>query len=289
MFCAIQIELFPFRYPITSATEYFGGIEISMCTWSDIRCPSSIWHSLRRASSRNTLPNCRRTYPNSSFLRYFGVNTTWIPVGTQVAPRPPHRSVQAQLRHTAPTLGGDGEANYWPWMKNSWLREEVIGQLCNPLPREVVLLTATPQRAQPEAHHMVAKGAECRKVGRHGVVCEVAPDDLRQPAPLFGDRLMHSPPQLLLYLPELYPHAIAPGFPFKLELALARPPTDEHEAQELEGSRLSQPTLHASLRGQRGGIVRSCSLGGLRINDQLELGRRLHGKIGSLSYCCETC
>jgi len=23
-FCAIQIELFPFRYPITSATEYFG-------------------------------------------------------------------------------------------------------------------------------------------------------------------------------------------------------------------------------------------------------------------------
>jgi hypothetical protein len=26
-FCAIQIELFPFRYPITSATEYFGGIE----------------------------------------------------------------------------------------------------------------------------------------------------------------------------------------------------------------------------------------------------------------------
>src|SRR5262249_42925555 len=122
---------------------------------------------------------------------------------------------------------------------------------------------------------------ECRKVGRHGVVCEVAPDDLRQPAPLFGDRLMHSPPQLLLYLPELYPHAIAPGFPFKLELALARPPTDEHEAQELEGSRLSQPTLHASLRGQRGGIVRSCSLGGLRINDQLELGRRCTGRLAA--------
>ena len=29
-FCAIQIELFPFRYPITSATEYFGGIDISI-------------------------------------------------------------------------------------------------------------------------------------------------------------------------------------------------------------------------------------------------------------------
>src|SRR5262249_25873197 len=133
-------------------------------------------------------------------------------------------------------------------MKDFWLREEVIGQLCNPLPCEVVLLTATPQRPQPETHHMVAKGAECRKVGRHGVVCEVAPNDLRQPAPLFGDRLMHSPPQLLLYLPELCPHAIAPGFPFKLEFALARPPTDEHESQELEGFRLSQPTLCAPVR-----------------------------------------
>jgi hypothetical protein len=29
-FCAIQIELFPFRYPITSATEYFGGIDTSI-------------------------------------------------------------------------------------------------------------------------------------------------------------------------------------------------------------------------------------------------------------------
>ena len=31
-FCAIQIELFPFMKPITSATEYFGGMEISMWT-----------------------------------------------------------------------------------------------------------------------------------------------------------------------------------------------------------------------------------------------------------------
>jgi hypothetical protein len=33
----IQIELFPFEYQITSATEYFGGIDISICTWSGIR------------------------------------------------------------------------------------------------------------------------------------------------------------------------------------------------------------------------------------------------------------
>jgi hypothetical protein len=33
-----------------------------------------------------------------------------IAVGTQVTLRPPHRSVRAQLRHTAPTLGGNGES-----------------------------------------------------------------------------------------------------------------------------------------------------------------------------------
>jgi hypothetical protein len=41
-----------------------------------------------------------------------------IAVGTQVTPRPPHRSVRAQLRHTAPTLGGDGKADVWPRMKD---------------------------------------------------------------------------------------------------------------------------------------------------------------------------
>src|SRR5262249_59067050 len=59
----------------------------------------------------------------------------WIAVGTQVTLRPPHRSVRAQLRHTAPTLGSDGKANAWPWVKDLGLREEVIGQLCHPLPR----------------------------------------------------------------------------------------------------------------------------------------------------------
>ena len=32
IFCAIQIELLPLMKPITSATEYFGGIETSMWT-----------------------------------------------------------------------------------------------------------------------------------------------------------------------------------------------------------------------------------------------------------------
>ena len=39
---AIWIALFPLRNPTTCETEYLGGIEISMCTWSALRCPSMI-------------------------------------------------------------------------------------------------------------------------------------------------------------------------------------------------------------------------------------------------------
>jgi hypothetical protein len=72
-------------------------------------------------------------------------------------------------------LGGDGKANAWPWVKDLGLRKEVIGQLCHPLPREAVILTAAPQRAQPKARDMVTEGAECRGVKRHGMIGEVAP------------------------------------------------------------------------------------------------------------------
>ena len=40
---------------------------------------------------------------------------------------------------------------------------------------------------------MVAEGAECRKVGRHGMVGKVTPNDLHQPTSLFGNGLVHPP------------------------------------------------------------------------------------------------
>jgi hypothetical protein len=68
---------------------------------------------------------------------------------------------------------------------------------------------------------VVMESAECRKVGRHGVVREEATHNLRQPSSLLGDGLVHPPSQLLLDFAELYPHAITPGSPFEEELAVA--------------------------------------------------------------------
>ena len=71
------IALFPFRNPITSATEYFGGNDITKCTWSDWTFPASI--SIFRHSH-----NCRMISriefaisPFKILNRYFGHHTTW--------------------------------------------------------------------------------------------------------------------------------------------------------------------------------------------------------------------
>src|SRR5271168_4464520 len=63
--------------PTTCDTAYFGGIEIIMWTWSASKWPSSIRHSFCSASLRNTSPKCFRRLPYSTFLRHFGINTTW--------------------------------------------------------------------------------------------------------------------------------------------------------------------------------------------------------------------
>src|SRR6185295_1693813 len=71
------IALLPLMNPTTCDTAYFGGIEISMCTWSGIKCPSSIFDSFCAASLRNTSPRCRRSSRYSVFVRHFGMKTTW--------------------------------------------------------------------------------------------------------------------------------------------------------------------------------------------------------------------
>src|SRR5271165_7269771 len=99
-----------------------------------------------------------------------------------------------------------------------------------------------------EDRDVVAEGRECTTIGRHGVVVEEAAHDLPQPLPLLGDRPMHAPPQLLLHLQQLRPHAVPPGLPFELEVAPAAFAADEGKAQEVEGLRLAQPALRAPVR-----------------------------------------
>src|SRR5258708_358171 len=126
-------------------------------------------------------------------------------------------------------------------MKGIRFREPIFGQLRDLLPRRAVFLTASPERSLPEFGDEEAECSQRLIVGRHGMVVEVALDDLSQPFPLDRDRLVPALPQLLFDGLQLRPHAVAPGFPLEEELAATRLAADKAEAQEVESLRLTQP------------------------------------------------
>src|SRR5260370_23080986 len=114
----------------------------------------------------------------------------------------------------------DGKALLRPRKKDFRLRKPVISDLLDPLPRDHTVLTASRQRAAPEVNHVMAECSDRCRVGRHGVICEIASDNLPQPAPLLGDRpgqpVSHPPPRSLYATPP----AVPPGFPLEREPAL---------------------------------------------------------------------
>src|SRR5262245_55201878 len=133
-------------------------------------------------------------------------------------------------------------------MKDAGLGEPVVSQPRHSRPGEVTVLTATPQRLPPASDDLIADEPPCVSIGRHCVVVVEASNNLLQPDPLFGDRLMHPLSQFLLDLLELYTHAITPGLPLEEKLPAARCATHKDEAQESEGFRFANPALGAPVR-----------------------------------------
>src|SRR5258705_3734084 len=121
----------------------------------------------------------------------------------------------------------NGEAYFRPWMEGIRFREPIFGQLRNLLPSRAVFLTASPERSLPEFGDEEAECSQRPTVGRHGVIVEVALDDLSQPFPLDRDRLVPALPQLLLDGLQLRPHPVSPGFPLEEELAPTPLATDK--------------------------------------------------------------
>jgi len=79
------------------------------------------------------------------------------------------------------------------------------------------------------------------------MIIEVASNDVPQPLPLYGNRLVHTLPHRRFDHPQLRLQAVTPGLPLKLEFALTGFTADEGEAEEVEGFRLAEPTLFAVL------------------------------------------
>src|SRR5438874_767381 len=124
------------------------------------------------------------------------------------------------------------EALRRPWMKDARWREPGLDEFQHPLPRHGGLLATPRQRAFPQYRDVVAESHECPGVRGHCVVGEESRRDLPQPVPLFGDWVVHPPPQFVLHSPKCRSHAVASGLPENLELSLACMPANERETQK---------------------------------------------------------
>ena len=121
-----------------------------------------------------------------------------VAVGTALSGCPPHRSVRAELPHTALTLGvwrrsarSDTDAGSGDW-------ESSDRRAAEPLPRHPMPLASSPQRTKPQAHCLT-------------------PEDL-QPAMVAGDCMvvevpLHHAPQPLALLRRSARDAAASAFP----------------------------------------------------------------------------
>src|ERR1700752_244632 len=127
-------------------------------------------------------------------------------------------------------------------MKDTRLWEPVVNQPLHPVPVEISPLATSVKHPMPAFGDLGPECHEWPKVGRDRMVVEVASDDIPQPLPLCGDRLVHAPPHLAFDHPQLHPHAVPPGLPFDLEFTRAGFTADEGEAQEVEGLRFAEPT-----------------------------------------------
>src|SRR5882672_7033910 len=155
----------------------------------------------------------------------------------------------------------DGEAQARPRVEITRLGQPVVGNPLHPLPGRGVLLAATAKRLPPEADDDVAEAAERMAVGRHGVVIVPASDDLPQPAPLLGYRLVPASPEFLLERTQLGRHAVTPRLPLEQEAAASGTAANMREPQEVERLRLAQPAPLAIGRGeatklQQAGLLR---------------------------------
>ena len=69
------------------------------------------------------------------------------------------------------------------------------------------------ERASPVPRDVIVEGRDLPRIGRHGVVREVAAHHLAQPAALFGHRHVAHPVQRLLDLHEVGSHPLGVGIP----------------------------------------------------------------------------
>ena len=113
-----------------------------------------------------------------------------VALGTTIADRPPHRSVQARLRIRLLLWMSGGEAGIRVGMQNAGLRNPSIEDWGETIPAHLCALTATDQDAPPQPANATLKDAQLSRVTRNSMVLVVAQHNLAQPCTDLGRTMM---------------------------------------------------------------------------------------------------
>src|SRR5271155_1409743 len=95
---------------------------------------------------------------------------------------------------------------------------------------------------------MVVERHERAEITRHGVVGEVAGDDLPKPSTLLRNGEVHLSSQRVFDFSQLCLRAITTGFPLDEEFSLPCLAADESETQKIKGLRLAKTRSGALIR-----------------------------------------
>ena len=159
-----------------------------------------------------------------------------------VAHNPLHRSGRAALPHPAHALGDNAKAHEGIGMGDANGRKPPVDVAGHPVPREMVLLTATAQGPPPQPSHRLAEGPEgCAVVG-HPVVLGMPADDRPQVHALFRDGKVQAPSQFDLEVFQFGLPPYAHRLPQHRETTCPRLRAAMREAEEVEGFRLPVAT-----------------------------------------------
>src|SRR5258707_3755634 len=172
-----------------------------------------------------------------------------IGVGTVIAGRPLHRSRRTALPYRAPALRHDGKQQRRRRVDDAGTRYPSLNQALHPVPPHRAFLAASRQRVVPLPAHFIAKPSNGPPVAGDAVVLAMASYYGCQILAYLGDWVVPALPQLSFYFPEFGPQSGTRPVPMHHELSFPSSPTAVDEAQELEGFRLSLPSLLSVLSG----------------------------------------
>ena len=165
-----------------------------------------------------------------------------------VTQHPLHRSVRAELPHTAPASGSDDQTLAWIGVAYFGMGKPMLYQSVHAFPRDGAL-AATAQRASPQSGHFTLESHEALPVIGHAKVSSMSCHHGFEVFPLFRNRLMHTLSHFQLERLKFSPQSLGTGQSQDRKFALPGFAAAMRESQKVKGLRFSLSSATAVASG----------------------------------------